>query len=289
MTRSRVTETRVLNGSFSAAPKDWEPHGTGTVISKGIRLYVLPPGASEFAHSGKAHLIDLHGAMQTRRLSIGSDRLERRKVPEWSAAFIPSGCDLRLDVVNTEASLLLFVEPQIWNSLAEQPMTSDMQFWRRDTRLAQTHRWLTHAANDRLLDAITLESAVLRVLECVAGWSNARPVKQVTRRQHRSAVSVAIDLLEARLEQTISIGQLAAAVGMAPFHFSRAFAVETGETPRQYLIRRRLEEAQTLLRSTGDPITEIALSTGFASQAHLTATMRRALGITPGTFRAETK
>ncbi|MEO2091916.1 MAG: helix-turn-helix domain-containing protein, partial [Gemmataceae bacterium] len=55
----------------------------------------------------------------------------------------------------------------------------------------------------------------------------------------------------------------------------------TGETPHQYVVRRRVERARELLRA-GGIIAEVAMEVGFASQSHLHAHIRRAFGCTPG-------
>jgi AraC family transcriptional regulator len=51
-------------------------------------------------------------------------------------------------------------------------------------------------------------------------------------------------------------------------------------------MQRRLERAKTVMRATNEPIALIAQEAGFADQGHLTSIFRRAMGLTPGRFRA---
>jgi AraC family transcriptional regulator len=49
-------------------------------------------------------------------------------------------------------------------------------------------------------------------------------------------------------------------------------------------MRRRVEYARTLLTTTSMPASEVAIAAGFAHQSHMTSTMRRILGQTPGSI-----
>ncbi len=53
------------------------------------------------------------------------------------------------------------------------------------------------------------------------------------------------------------------------------------------MIDRRVDEARSLLQHTNASIAAIALQTGFADQSHLTRTMRKRLGVTPGEVRTD--
>lgn len=90
---------------------------------------------------------------------------------------------------------------------------------------------------------------------------------------------------EARLGESLSLDDLAAAAGLSRRHFARSFHQETGQTPHRWLMQRRLEAAQALLRDTAEPIGAIAERCGFSSQSHLTAALRAATGLTPLRWR----
>jgi len=70
-------------------------------------------------------------------------------------------------------------------------------------------------------------------------------------------------LMEERLAEDLSLAELAAAVNLSPSHFSSLFRNTAGLSPRRYLVQRRLERAQHLLRSTSLSIGEIATMAGF--------------------------
>ncbi len=95
------------------------------------------------------------------------------------------------------------------------------------------------------------------------------------------------DHVEAHLDRQISLDEMAALVGLSPFHFSRMFKATVGETPARFVFSRRLNRARDLLRDGSWGLAAIALECGFASQSHFTAAFTREAGISPGRFRRE--
>jgi AraC-like DNA-binding protein len=81
------------------------------------------------------------------------------------------------------------------------------------------------------------------------------------------------------------VDELAGLVPLSVSHFCRAFKETFGDTPHMYIIRLRLELAQSLMLATEDPLSQIALASGLADQAHLTKLFRRVVGETPGAWR----
>lgn len=93
------------------------------------------------------------------------------------------------------------------------------------------------------------------------------------------------DYIDEHLDQSIGLDDLAQAVGLSRFHFSRLFSNTLGRSPYQHVIRKRLERARHLLVSSELSVAAVALSAGFSSQAHFSALCRRELGATPRSLR----
>lgn len=100
--------------------------------------------------------------------------------------------------------------------------------------------------------------------------------------RHLAAIDRFID---AHLEDTLRIDDLASLAGLSRFHFLRCFKRATGSSPLQYILARRVARAQVLLGSDGASIAAVAYATGFSSQSHLNAMFKRHVGLTPGAYR----
>jgi AraC-like DNA-binding protein len=87
------------------------------------------------------------------------------------------------------------------------------------------------------------------------------------------------------LEGTVQIKTLAKMVSLSASHFCRAFKQTFGRTPHNYLTGLRVERAKQLMRSTAEPLSQIALACGLADQAHLCKVFRRCVGHTPSAWR----
>ena len=95
----------------------------------------------------------------------------------------------------------------------------------------------------------------------------------------------AIEYIEDRLDSDLSIEKMAAEAEISPVYFARAFKAAIGQSPHQYVLMRRVERAKELLRDTGIPVADVALSVGFSSQSHLSHWFVRFVGISPAAYR----
>jgi transcriptional regulator of acetoin/glycerol metabolism len=99
------------------------------------------------------------------------------------------------------------------------------------------------------------------------------------------AVRRVTEYVESHISENIDLAMLAGVAGLSVYHFAREFKRSTGATPHFYLIRKRIERAQTMLAHTDCSLTEIALAVGFSDQSHLARHFRHAVGLTPREFR----
>ena len=95
----------------------------------------------------------------------------------------------------------------------------------------------------------------------------------------------AIELMQSRLGEKLTVESLSRKVGLGRFHFLRIFRACTGETPYAYLTQLRLERAKKLILA-GYPLTEVALRVGFYDQSHLNRHFRKSFGESPARYRA---
>ena len=86
-------------------------------------------------------------------------------------------------------------------------------------------------------------------------------------------------------DEKIRLDGLAALAGVSTDHFARAFHQSVGAPPHTYLLRRRLEQVERMLKDTHAPLSEIAQATGFSDQSHLARHFRRWAGMSPRDVR----
>jgi AraC family transcriptional regulator len=93
--------------------------------------------------------------------------------------------------------------------------------------------------------------------------------------------------IEENLDRTLNLESLAPLVRLSCNHFARACKNTFGQTPRQLVLGRRIERAQTLMRGGRAPLCEVALACGFADQSHFSRLFRQVVGTTPRQWRRD--
>ena len=94
------------------------------------------------------------------------------------------------------------------------------------------------------------------------------------------------DLADARYAEPLGVADMARAAGLSRAHFSREFRRAFGESPRAYLLTRRLERAAALLRTTDRSVADVCFSVGLQSVGSFTTSFTRTFGASPTAYRA---
>ena len=92
--------------------------------------------------------------------------------------------------------------------------------------------------------------------------------------------------IEANLDQSLALPELARKAGLSLPRFKARFRVEQGLPPGEYVLRARVARARQLLRETNLPITQIAHGLGFSSSQYFATVIKRYTRLTPGGLRA---
>jgi AraC family transcriptional activator FtrA len=88
-----------------------------------------------------------------------------------------------------------------------------------------------------------------------------------------------------RLDQPLTVEDLARRAGVSSRHLARQFLAVTGTTPLQWLLAQRVRRAQELLESTDDGVEVIAVAAGMGTAATLRRHFQRVVGVPPDTYR----
>ncbi len=110
------------------------------------------------------------------------------------------------------------------------------------------------------------------------------PARQST--TYKSMVNRAKEYIDLHWHENLTLQQMADRVFLSPFHFLRIFKTETGETPKEYLTRLRLEAAVQMVRVDLDKsVYEVAMDCGFSSQSVFARAFRQRYGVSATEFR----
>ena len=85
--------------------------------------------------------------------------------------------------------------------------------------------------------------------------------------------------------QPITLQTIAEALNTSPYYISHVFKEMSGYSPMQYLLRRRIGEAQTLLITTDLPVTQIAGMVGYDTQSYFNLQFSKHVGMPPKKYR----
>jgi AraC family transcriptional regulator len=140
-------------------------------------------------------------------------------------------------------------------------------------------------ANGRLfLDSVEQAIAVALV--------NGHAVRRRPVRDYRGGLGPARlrrikELVDAKMDDDLSLDEMAQSVELSTAHFARMFRKSTGETPHQFVLRQRVERARAMLRARDGRVLDVALACGFKTQQHFAQIFRDACGVSPTDYRRD--
>jgi AraC family transcriptional regulator len=95
------------------------------------------------------------------------------------------------------------------------------------------------------------------------------------------------ELIHAKMENDLSLEEMAQSVGLSTAHFARMFRKSTGQTPHQFVLRQRLERAKAMLRAPHARVLDVAVACGFKTQQHFAQVFRDLCGVSPTGYRQD--
>lgn len=93
------------------------------------------------------------------------------------------------------------------------------------------------------------------------------------------------DLIDREYARPLDVPEMAQRALMSPSHFARRFRAAYGETPYSYLMTRRIERAQELLRRGELSVTDVCLAVGCTSLGSFSSRFTEIVGMTPSAYR----
>ncbi len=91
--------------------------------------------------------------------------------------------------------------------------------------------------------------------------------------------------IDAHFSEPLTLQDMGKALHVSPYYLSHVFKEASGYSPTQYLLRRRIGEAQNLLISTDLPMSKIAERVGFETQNYFNLQFSKHVGMPPKKYR----
>jgi AraC family transcriptional regulator len=278
------------------------------IFAAGAELLVRqrPPGGVNLAHGQREHMlmcsvgqpVDGNGVRSV--LRTANSRREWQSCPQGHITFVPSGFPMEWDWSYRSESIHLTMLPSFLASVGE-------EFERKDglcPELQPHFRVMDEGMRSLLLqlrdettsdglgkDLVT--SSLLRLIAARLYRMSSRSLPDDKARAYSAGFSASdsrrsIEILNDRLDENVTLSELAAEFGLSPFHFARVFKRANGFPPHEYQLQLRIARAQELLRHNDTKtIAEIACELGFSDESHFRRHFRRIVGTTPSQFRRQ--
>jgi AraC family transcriptional regulator len=148
--------------------------------------------------------------------------------------------------------------------------------------------WLAGTVDEGTLwDPFYALLARLVALQAGQTWEQQRlpAMRAATRDELYRRLHLARDYADASADREVTLDEMARVAALSPTHLLRTFKALFGETPHQYVMRRRLERAMRLLRESDAPIGEIPGAVGWESVGSFGALFQQRVGMSPGAYR----
>ncbi|MDO4269450.1 MAG: AraC family transcriptional regulator [Eubacteriales bacterium] len=98
-------------------------------------------------------------------------------------------------------------------------------------------------------------------------------------------VDRALGFMDQHFADDLPVDDIAAHVGLSTSHFTKYFRRQTGYSPHEYVVLRRIDHAKELLLSTDQTVKQIAYATGYNSEENFIRSFKKKVGVPPSSFR----
>ena len=137
-------------------------------------------------------------------------------------------------------------------------------------------------AKDLMVHTLMVELMIIISRAIRGEWEESLRVKNG---KAKELVAIAKQYMDENFDQGITVSEAAAYVFLSQGYFTRAFRDDTGISPMNYLMKKRIEKACKLLQNNEIKVSAISLQSGFSSPQRFNVAFRKQMGMTPMEYR----
>lgn len=257
-----------------------------------------PPGMS-YLPGGEMHSLGMHSGPPVKADCFCDGQRLRRVQRPGDIDIVPAGvdgswkddADSETLQISMSPSLLTQAAADLGREASAAELRPRLQL--RDARieaigLAVRATLESPAPSDPLYIDLLAQALAVRLIETATDGrrqsaSMDREGAKLSDRQLRALT----EYIEMHLDQKLTLADLSRVGGVGLTRLKTLFRNSTGLPVHQYVIRRRVEYARSLIRTTDMELSEIAVVAGFSHQSHMASTMHRVIGQTPTSILRE--
>jgi AraC-like DNA-binding protein len=137
-------------------------------------------------------------------------------------------------------------------------------------------------AKDLMVHTLMVELMIILSRAIRGEWEESLRVKNG---KAKELVAIAKQYMDENFDQGITVSEAASYVFLSQGYFTRAFRDDTGISPMNYLMKKRIEKACKLLQNNEIKVSAISLQSGFSSPQRFNVAFRKQMGMTPMEYR----
>jgi AraC family transcriptional regulator len=253
---------------------------------------------AELEHPALTHHTLVLFAQPPRELLLRYTGVDRHTPPPaGSVSLMPAGCPCEVRTGPFDDQLFVFLAPGLVEQVAAEAFGVDPARLTlppldgldlpqlRAAMVAVAEELATGGAGGRLAAESLANVLAVHLIRQVL-TPRPGPARRRDSALSPSRLRAVVEYVEGHLYDGPTLGELASAARLSPYHFARQFKLATGLPPHQYVIARRVERAKQILRSrTGLSLADVATHVGFSDQSQFCRHFKRVVGLTPREFR----
>lgn len=223
------------------------------------------------------------------KATVDGRAVNRQFLGKSKLAIFPAAVEIEgeWDVGPTLDYTVIFLNPELVDQRLQRTITNPTIAFEHDVLTRGLAELCREAASPDSLFGLMSEGWAIQALAHISRLGEGTKDELTSYRGgingHR--LKLVEDFIRSNLEEQISIAQLAGIAGLSKRHFLRAFQERVGASPYCFVQALRMGEAKRRLAHTSEPVTDIALATGFSHVQHFSTRFKKSTGMSPSSFR----
>ena len=259
-----------------------------------MRVELNVPESVTESHRWVKHQPVLAMALQRGSIEMGLRRSEMSRFTYDAGEMGLVPCHLEKWFRNEDMHYLSIAISDVALTAASDGTSGEVELRRVDNLVDARLGALVEAANAERLAGFPSGRLFLDSVEqaLAVALVNGYAVRHRSVQTHRGGLGSARlrrikELVHAKMEDELTLCEMAQSVELSTAHFSRMFHKSTGENPHHFVLRHRVERAKEMLRAAEARVLDVAVACGFKTQQHFARVFRRMSGVSPTEYRQE--